>query len=153
MKLKLEFRILNQLTEIAQDKLHASQAYFSAQSESLVSPLGSSGSGGDAPLWPEKDGVQEMCSNGRYDSLATQWTTNTRIECGVTPLASTALGEASKRKATDCDVELDIEAGDKEIDWILGLPPRPSPVMRTTAPPSSMQRRSDANRFRKVSIG
>jgi hypothetical protein len=40
----LEFRILNQLTEIAQEKLRTSQAYFSAQSEtmSVASPIATS---------------------------------------------------------------------------------------------------------------
>jgi len=72
------------------------------------------------------------------------------MECGITPVTSTALSPASKRKVTDCDMELDVEAGDKEIDWILGLPPRQSPVMTTATPPSMMQKRNDANTSEKL---
>ena len=67
MKLKLEFRILNQLTEIAQEKLRTSQAYFSEQSDtmSVASPITTSAG---IPAWSADDSPGEKAGITLRDS-------------------------------------------------------------------------------------
>lgn len=89
MKLKLEFRILNQLTEIAQEKLRTSQAYFSAQSEtmSMTSPTTTS-AGAVIPAWLANNSPGTKVDNPlRGDGYATQLIARTResLGCGSTP--------------------------------------------------------------------
>jgi hypothetical protein len=131
MKLKLEFRILNQLTEIAQEKLRTSQAYFSAQSESLASPLATSGSGG-APPWTDKDGSPGSPGTPRRDSR-TQSLVVERAEETAGTNASRRLSQANGRMAN-------IE--ESAMEGPSSTPTRPSPVRTLTAPSSAIRRNS-----------
>jgi hypothetical protein len=87
MKLKMEFRILNQLTEIAQERLRSSQAYFS---DSLVSPLGTSNTGTN--IWSEKGNATLELSRTPEPST---------ISPGATPKHSISgpSGTASRRRS------------------------------------------------------
>lgn len=148
MKLKLEFRILNQLTEIAQEKLRSSQAYFSAQSESLQSPLATreSTSGG-----PEKDDMpRSLVSPGtpRRRSQTAQSLAEARIDSdgsGTFPRRFSTTG-GSGRMANIDESALDVD----EEQW----PERPAPLRTLTAPLSAMRTNSAVGSMprRRVSI-
>jgi hypothetical protein len=69
VKLKLEFRILNQLTDIAQERLRSSNAAFSDPSQTL-------GSGGMSPLTTGEDpnghwGARQQSLVSPLDSITT----------------------------------------------------------------------------------
>ena len=127
MKLKLEFRILNQLTEIAQEKLRTSQAYFSAQSEtiSVASPITTS-AGAGVPTWSADDSPGEKADiTLRRDSHATHL-----IECARTSLGC---GSTQLRKFSQSDCRM-TNTDEKTVDMTSPRLTRPSSVRTVSAP-------------------
>lgn len=142
MKLKLEFRILNQLTEIAQEKLRTSQAYFSAQSESLASPLATSGSG-CAPPWSGKDGSPGSPGTPLHDSHTVRSPPVEQEVAGANALRR--FGQTDRRMAN---------IDESTMEGPLSTPTRPLPVRMLTAPASAVRRNSvvSSPNGRRVSI-
>jgi hypothetical protein len=124
MKLKLEFRILNQLTEIAQEKLRTSQAYFSAQSEtmSMASPTATS-AGAVIPAWSAND--SRRAEAGRGNSFAAHLIASARTSLGF--------GATRSRRFSQPDGRT-INMNEKTADMASPSLTRPSPVRAVTAP-------------------
>lgn len=126
MKLKLEFRILNQLTEIAQEKLRTSQAYFSIKSEtiSVASPM-THAAGGAIPSWTANNSPNTKVDTRHGDSYATNLIARAR--------ASLSCRSPPSRRFSQPDCRM---AGVDEKMADLASPSftRPSPVRAVTAP-------------------
>jgi len=127
MKLKLEFRILNQLTEIAQEKLRTSQAYFSTQSESmsLASPTTTSTSA-VIPAWSANNSpVAKAEKTLRGDGYAAHLIARARASLGCESTPPRRFSQSDRRMA-------DID--EKTTDISSPSLTRPSPLRAATAP-------------------